>query len=69
MYTDRNYKTNKYLVEAVKDSQKIGVYHPGPFGGAEPTNGEVSVEGPHYPAAHAWYARVTLQDGFIVKVK
>ena len=45
-------------------------YHqPGPFGGNEPRDGEFSVEGPHYPEPHRWYARVTAKDGVIVKVK
>jgi hypothetical protein len=69
LYTDRNFKTKKALKEAVANGDKIGVFQPGPFGGNEPTNGEVSIEGPHYPAAHSWYARVTLRDGIIASVK
>ena len=30
---------------------------------AEPQNGEFSVEGPHYPEPHRWYARVVAKDG------
>lgn len=69
MYTDVNFKTKKALKEAVAAGRQIGVFQPGPFGGREPENGEVSVEGPHYPKPHTWYARVTLQDGVIVKVR
>lgn len=69
MYTDRNFKTKKALKEAVASGQHIGVYQPNDmFGGAPPTEGAVSVEGPHYPKPHSWYARVTLQGGRIVKV-
>ena len=69
MYTDIDFKTKKQLKEAVAAGRVIGVYQPGPFGGKEPLDGEVSVEGPHYPKPHTWYARVTLADGVIVKVR
>ena len=29
---------------------------------------EFSVEGPHYPKPHKWYARVEAVDGIITKV-
>ena len=69
MYTTINFKTKKALKEAVANGQKITVYQPGPFGGREPRDGEVSLEGPHYPELHRWYADATLKDGIIVKVK
>ena len=69
MYTTKNFKSKKSLKEAVAAGEKIGVFQPGPFGGNEPTNGQVSLEGPHYPAPHSWYARATLKDGVIVAVK
>jgi hypothetical protein len=47
----------------------VEYYQPGPFGGNEPLNGEFSVEGPHYPQPHRWYARVVAKDGVIIKVK
>ncbi len=68
MYTDTNYKTKKQLKEAVAAGVEVTVYQPGPFGGNEPENGVVSIEGPHYPAPHTFYARATLKDGVIVKV-
>ncbi len=69
MYTTINFKTKKALKEAVANGQKIGVYQPGPFGGNEPSNGTVCVEGPHYPEPHRWYASVTLENGIITKVR
>lgn len=69
MYTVQNFKTKKQLKEAVANGKKIGVYQPGPFGGNEPTDGKVVLEGPHYPEPHRWYAEATLKDGYIVKVK
>lgn len=69
MYTDRNYRTKKQLKEAVANGDKVTVYQPGPFGGKEPDNGTVYLEGPHYPEPHRWYAQAELKDGIVVKVK
>ena len=68
MYTVVNFKTKKDLKAAVADGQKIRVYQPGPFGGNEPIEGDVTLEGPHYPEPHKWYAQGILKDGFLVKV-
>jgi hypothetical protein len=69
MYTDVNYKTKKALKEAVARGEQVTFYQPGPFGGNEPKNGKVLIEGPHFPAPHKWYAEATVENGFIVKVK
>ena len=69
MYTTINFKTKKALKQAIADGQKIRVFQPGPFGGNEPTNGNVTLEGPHYPEPHRWYATGTLENGVLVKVK
>lgn len=67
MYTDINFKTKKALKDAIAAGQKIGVFAPGL--GTPKANGIEFVEGPHYPAAHSWYAQVEMKDGVIVKVK
>lgn len=67
MYADRSFKTKKALKEAVANGEQIGIFSPGPFPNTQ-TNGETSIEGPNYEM-HTWYARVTLKDGVIVKVK
>jgi hypothetical protein len=69
MYTNTNFKTKKAFREAVAEGQSIGVHQPGPFGGNEPSDGQVCIEGPHYPEAHKWYATATLKDGKVIKVK
>lgn len=69
MYTNVNFRTKKALRDAVAAGREIGVFQPGPFGGNEPSDGPVSVEGPHSPEPHRWYARVTLRGGVIVGVK
>ena len=68
MYVTGNPKTNKALREQVANLEGTApeVFSPGPF--PCPQNGRVSVEGPHYPAAHTWYANVEVVDGVIQKV-
>lgn len=68
VYTDINFKTKKALKEAVAAGEKITVYQPGPFG---PTvkDGNVAIEGPHYPEPHRWYASAVIKDGIVVSVK
>ena len=67
MYTSTDYKTKKALKEAVASGQRVTIYAPGL--GVPVSNGIDFVEGPHYPAAHSWYAQVTMQDGIVTKVK
>jgi hypothetical protein len=69
MYTSVDFKTKKAFREAVAEGQQITVFQPGPFGGNEPDNGTVTIEGPQYPKPHRWYARATLKDGVVVTVK
>ena len=66
VYTVTNYKTKKALKEDLKAGKKIEVFQPGM--GSLPDEGEVSLEGPHYPAPHTWYARAKIKNGVITKV-
>ncbi len=74
MYCSHNFRTKKALKEAVKAAADgaggldLTIFQPGPFEGNEPDNGTVTLEGPHYPEPHKWYARATVKDGQIVKV-
>jgi len=70
MYTSKNFKTKKALKEAVANGEKISVYQPNNiFNVPAPREGKVTIEGPHYPAPHTWYATVELRYGYIVSVK
>lgn len=69
MYTTKNFKSKKALKEAIAAGETITVYQPGPFGGNEPKDGTVALEGPHYPEPHKWYASATLKDGKVISVK
>lgn len=67
MYATTNFKTKKALREAVTSGQEVTIFAPGL--GTPKTDGVEYLEGPHYPAAHTWYATVEMKDGRVVKVK
>jgi hypothetical protein len=69
MYTVTNFKSKKDLKEAIRTGHRVTVYQPGPFGDSNQLNGSVTLEGPHYPKPHRWYATGKLVDGFLVSVK
>lgn len=71
MYTTTNFKSKKALKEAIAAGRKISVYQPNGdmFGVTPPTNGSVTLEGPHYPEPHRWYATARLENSVIVSVK
>jgi hypothetical protein len=47
----------------------IACYQPGLGPDLSNYTGRVSLEGPHYPKAHSWYAEGELVNGILVKVK
>ncbi len=65
MYTDLNFKTKKALKEAVASGEQITTCQPGPF--TPCTDGNITLEGPHFPKSHTWYATATVKDGIIVE--
>jgi len=67
MYTNTNFKTKKQFKEAVAQGHRVTLFAPGL--GAPAVNGKETVEGPHYPAPHTWYAQVEVKDGIVVSVK
>ena len=67
MYTEQNFKTKKEFKQAVAEGKEVRLYAPGL--GAPKENGTNCVEGPHYPAAHTWYAEADTQNGVVVKVR
>lgn len=70
MYTIENFKTKKALKEAIIAGKLVGIYQPGFLDNTDYTkfSGTVTLEGPHYPASHKWYARAKIENGYIVKV-
>lgn len=66
MYVEGNPRTKKALREMVQRGERVTLFAPGL--GTPRQNGVETVEGPHYPAPHRWYARVEVRDGVVVKV-
>lgn len=73
MYTDVNFATKKALKDAVAAGKRIHVYQPNDMYGATDRvsvgTHEVTLEGPHYPKPHRWYASATVVDGVVTRVK
>jgi hypothetical protein len=69
MYCATNFKTKKALREAVASGEAVRYYQAGPFGGGEVQDGTITLEGPHYPAPHTWYASATVKGGLVVALK
>ena len=66
-YVTPDYKTKKAFKEAVKAGVEHRTYNPsGMFPVSQ--NGRDTVEGPHYPKPHSWYASVLVVDGVVEKV-
>lgn len=68
MYTDKNYKTKKALVEDFKAGKKIGVWQPGGVFQSQ-TEGWCVIEGPQYPEPHRFYVKVFVEGGIITQIK
>lgn len=66
MYVIPNFKTKKALKEALAAGEPVAVVQPGR--GSVPHDGRVSLEGPHYPEPHRWYASGIMEDGKLVRV-
>ena len=66
-YSTINFKTKKAFKLAVMEGKEVRIFSPGPFPVAD--NGNVCIEGPHYPEAHKWYASCTIENGIIKTVK
>lgn len=56
------------IASKAKMPEKVRFYQPG-LGPPTPYNGTITVEGPHFPEPHRWYAQVTIKEGEAVSVK
>ena len=65
MYTAINFETKKALKAAVAGGVTVGVFQPGPFPAQR--DGHITLEGPHFPAPHTWYAQADIKDGVIIQ--
>lgn len=71
MYTHTNYKNKKALKADVLAGKQVTVFQPNADITGFPTkqNGTISLEGPHYPEPHRWYATAEICNGVVVKVR
>jgi len=67
MYVDPNFKSKAALKRAIAAGEIVSVFAPGM--GTIVANGLVSLEGPHYPQPHTWYADGVMVNGKLTKVK
>lgn len=65
-YVLPNFQTKKALRDAVAAKQEVTVYNPRL--GSAPRDGMATIEGPHFPQPHKWYAVVQVAAGRVVKV-
>ena len=68
MYTEKNYKTKKELKDDLAAGVAVYVYQPNAMF-PPPTEGTVSLEGPHYPKPHKWYASAVIKDSRVISIK
>ena len=66
-YVNPDFQTKSSLKKALKEGKVINVYQPGL--GSVPLNGVISIEGPHYPKPHTWYATGYMKNGELIKIK
>lgn len=55
-------------VASIKGIEPVRCFQPGLGPDLSNFTGRIALEGPHYPAAHKWYAQAELKDGIIIKV-
>ena len=67
-YTEENFKSKKALKESVLAGNDVRCFQPGLGPDLSNFTGRVSLEGPHYPKPHSWYASADLVEGKVVKV-
>lgn len=65
-YVSTNPKTKKALREQVANGERPTVFQPGGIFPLTVHDGRVTVEGPHSPQPHRWYAVVEVDDNHVV---
>jgi hypothetical protein len=69
-YTHTNFKSKAALKRALAAGEQIGIYQPGGLFNRDPgqITGRVTLEGPHYPEPHRWYAEAMVEAGVIKRL-
>jgi hypothetical protein len=66
-YVTGDPKSKAELKRRLAAGERVEVFQPGL--GTVPTDGEVSLEGPHYPRPHTWYGTGVMEGGRLVRVR
>lgn len=67
-YTAYNYKSKADVKRALAAGKPVRVFQPGPFGPGV-SDGDCSLEGPHFPEPHRWYGSGEVKDGMLLSIK
>jgi hypothetical protein len=59
----------RVVTDAIERGERVTIYAPGIGPDYSNRTGSATVEGPHYPEPHTWYAEVTLESGVVKEVK
>lgn len=65
-FTVYDFKSRQELVDAVREGHQIDMFAPKPY--VWPVNGNVDLEGPHYPAPRTWAVTAVIENGKVVEV-
>ena len=67
-YTSIDFNTKADLKRALELGRRVSVYQPNDdiTGHGAPTSGRVTLEGPHFPKPHRWYATAMVKDSYVV---
>ena len=68
-YTIKNYPSKVAVKRDLKAGIEVTCYQPGLGHDLTHYTGTVSLEGPHYPAAHRWYGTGMMKDGILKSIK
>ena len=68
MYVTPNFKTKKALKLAIKEGKEVYIFQPNDLFNNPLSDGRHTIEGPHYPQPHTWYAIVEVKDKRVIRV-
>ena len=68
-YVSPNFKTKKALKDAVAAGKDVTVFCPAGIFPLDTSEGNFTIEGPHYPQPHKWYARVEVVNYQVISVR
>ena len=68
-YTTKDFPSKKEIKEALARGEVITCYQPGLGPSLSNWTGSVTIEGPHFPKPHRFYATGMMKNGQLVSIK